>query len=187
MKVKNKIVLYVLLGVSILHLTFTLIFSLDFLKLPQIMRVPAYYYSVPFFYQSWSMFAPSVPTYHQELQYRGFSQEKWTTWMDVTEQYESEAHSAMEYVEQNICSGLSQQVAGNFYQKNGAIQWDAITSSLEYQRAIFYAEKMHSTHGGLRLDSLQIRMMYRFIPSPGDTSRMKPTYLEFPCIDVSKQ
>ncbi len=179
-----KIATLTLIGFTTVHLLLTTIYSLDFLRIPSFLRVAAYHYSIPFFYQSWTMFAPSIPEYHQELEYRYFSKNTWSSWADATASHEMEVHSAMEYVEQNLCSGLSQQVAGNYTSINGVISWASITESLEYHKAFHYAQKMHDAYRQIPCDSMQIRLHYTFIPPQGAQRERNQEYLEFPVIAI---
>jgi len=60
----------VIFVMAFVHFALTSIYSLGGSALPEKIQTTAYRYSVPFFHQNWKMFAPSVPEYSNQLEYR---------------------------------------------------------------------------------------------------------------------
>ena len=126
--VQKKTRIIAVLGISflVIHFALTSIYSMDFLVLPRSVRQVSQIYTVPFFHQNWSMFAPEVPEYDLQLQYRFPTNGVWSEWNETTESCGFEYRDRAEYLEQSICSGLAYQVAQNIYFENGVRKLDRI-------------------------------------------------------------
>jgi hypothetical protein len=164
------------------HFSLTTIYSLGTLPIPEKAQAAAYRYSVPFFHQNWKMFAPSVPEYSNQLEYRYKANGKWSAWLDATGSHGYGSHSRMEYVEQTINDGLSWQIANNMYVVNKTRQLDRVMESFDYGRAVYYILQMCERDGNKAQlnDSLQLRLGFRFTPKPGNAPTQQFSFLEFP-------
>jgi hypothetical protein len=176
---KHRIIAVVGISFLVIHFALTSIYSMDFLVLPRSVRQVSQIYTVPFFHQNWSMFAPEVPEYDLQLQYRFPTNGTWSAWNETTESCGFEYRDRAEYLEQSICSGLAYQVAQNIYFENGIRKLDRIEDAFDYGKALNYAMKMHEHFYSKEIeDSLQIRLQFVFTPKPGSTEE-KTDYLEF--------
>lgn len=167
---------------AVVHFALTSIYSLGQLPLPEKVQTVAYRYSVPFFHQNWKMFAPSVPEYSNQLEYRYKNNGQWTTWLDATASHGFSEHSRMEYVEQTINDGLSWQIANNMYVENKTRQLDRVMESFDFGRAVYYILEMSERDGSKSQmnDSIQLRIGFRFTPKPGNAPTQQFSFLEFP-------
>lgn len=163
------------------HFIMVGIYALDFVPLPAPVRSMSTSYTVPFFHQSWTMFAPEVPAYDVQLEFRVKANDHWKSWQDATSTYGYDSRHRMEYIEQSICSGLSSVVANNLYYENGIQKLDAITKSFDYNKAVYFVYEMHERHVGSDIqDSLQLRLTYQFTPPFGVNEKEKWGELVFP-------
>jgi hypothetical protein len=161
---------------------FTMVIAYSFREnLPQGLVARADRYCVPLFHQNWKLFAPDLPTYNAELQYRISTAGEWGSWADVTAAYGYGRSSRMETIEQGFNTALAWQVMDNLYSKGGKKQFDRIVQSNAYASALFYALKMQEIHQPeVRIDSVQLRMEYRFTPKPDQAYTFQKSWLEFP-------
>jgi hypothetical protein len=178
---KKQILVVFLWSAMLIHFSFSLIYNLQELPVPEKMRHMSNMYVAPFFHQNWKLFAPTVPEYSTDLEVRYFNANGWTTWSDARAAAGFDEHSRIEYIEQTICTSLGWQVANNFYFKNQLPQLDHILASQDYQRAVYYAWQL-GKHAGLQMDSLQLRMPFRFIPAPDAARTVQLSTLQFPAI-----
>lgn len=138
-------------------------------------------YCVPLFHQNWKLFAPDLPTYNAELHYRISGNGNWSEWADVTASFGFGRTSRMETIEQGFNVALAWQVMDNLYSRGGKKQFDRIVQSNAYASALFYVLKMQEIQQpGLRPDSVQLRLEYRFTPPPDQAYNFQKSYLEFP-------
>lgn len=171
----------VLWSALLVHFTFSVLYNLQSLPIPGSLRQMSNHYVAPFFHQNWQLFAPSVPEYSTDLEVRYFTPTGWTDWTDARGGAGFSSSSRMEYIEQTICSSLSWQVANNFYFKNQLPQLDHIVASQDYQRAVYFAWQL-GKYRDLHMDSLQLRLPFRFIPKPEAASTVQTSTLRFPAI-----
>jgi hypothetical protein len=185
MKPRHKILIITLSSWLVIHITLTTIYATDFLILPQSVRAVSHHYTVPFFHQSWTMFAPEVPEYDMEMRYRYYTSKSWTTWQDVSEANGFHKRHRMEYVEQNILSGLSRQIADNFYYKNEKPVFEDVMKSFDYNKAIYYVISLHQGQSAEVLgDSVQIAVDFTFTNPPYIINSERTGRLEFPAISL---
>ncbi len=166
------------------HFMLTGLYSFQALRVPIPVRTVANTYAAPLFHQNWKMFAPDIPEYDHQLEYR-FSRkdslQPWSEWHDVSSFNHFGSRSRIEYMEQSLTGGLSWQIANNFYQKNSVPQFDRVLTSFDYQRALFFTASLHERIQGHPIeDSLQLRIRYRFTPTPGQASTSQLSYFDFP-------
>src|SRR5690349_17586122 len=57
-------------------------------------------YSIPAFHQNWKLFAPDLPAYNVELEYRWTDAGGWSAWKDVSESFGFDKTSRIETIEQ---------------------------------------------------------------------------------------
>lgn len=140
-------------------------------------------YTIPLFHQNWKLFAPDLPRYNAELQYRiaGQGQSGWSGWKDASSDFGYDEHSRVETVEQGFVGQLGWQVMDNLYSKGGKKQFDRIVQSNAYASSLFMVLKLHQLqHPEFQLDSVQIRLEFRFTPAQEMAYNFQTSYLEFP-------
>ena len=121
-------------------------------------------YMVPLFHQNWSLFAPNIPEYDTQLIYRAIpddSSTTWTNWADVSAGAGHGEFSDMEVIEQNIMVQMNYQLYSNYYSVNGQPQLDAMIKTGAYNKALYFAGRMHEKHVG-SWSGLQIAQVFRF-------------------------
>lgn len=183
--IQRVFVLALLLAVSV-HFSFTLIYSFKPEGPGKISHL-AQRYMVPMFHQNWKLFAPDLAKYNTDLQYRFFNKKGWSNWLEVTEHFGFDKYSKIETVEQGFNSALNWQVVNNYYSLDGKPQFDRLVQSPAYSSALFMAMKMHKTFlPGEALDSIQIRLHYRFTPGMHEARTIRISDLEFPIYAPSK-
>jgi hypothetical protein len=181
MQSKRTIKIFVVLAVLALagHFTFVLIYSFRDFVPPKVQHLSDRY-MVPCFHQNWKLFAPDLPKYNAELEYRFAKSSVWSDWFDVSAHSGFDKRSKIETVEQGFNSSLSWQIQNNYYSVEGRPQFDRLVSSPSYADALFMTLKMHQLKYGEKPDSVQIRMNFRFTPAPDQARNFQFTYLEFP-------
>lgn len=171
----------------LVHFALTFIYATDFLVLPRTMRQVSQAYTVPFFHQSWTMFAPEVPEHGTQLEYRCYENGAWSTWQDATTSHGFGERGVMEYMEQSISSGLTQQVANNLYLENNRFVFSAIQNSYDYNKALFYCIRLHERMDGAELnDSIQLRSRFDFSPKFGSNGEREIKFLEYPAYKIQR-
>ncbi len=144
-------------------------------------------YAVPMFHQNWKLFAPDLPKYNAELEYRYADSSRWSDWRDASAGFGFDASSRIETVEQGFNTALGWQVLNNFYSRDGRKQFDRIVQSSDYARSLFFVLKMHELHSNKpQPDSLQVRLHFRFTPPPDKAYTFQTSYLEFPVFRPEK-
>ena len=188
-KMSSRIKIYAIVGTSVLmlHFILTVIYATDFLVLPRSVRQVSQAYTVPFFHQNWSMFAPEIPEHENELEYRFAQKGNWSSWRDVTAVHGFEKGSEMEYIEQSISSSLTRQIANNLIVKDGQYDFSTIQNSFDYNKALYYCLLLHEKSTGEVLrDSIQMRSKFIFTPKFGSTASDTTHYLEYPTYIVRR-
>jgi len=176
-----------LVTLFVIHFTFTLIYSFGGSNSGKISHL-SQRYMVPMFHQNWKLFAPEMPKYNSDLQYRFANDKGWSNWLDVTEHFGFDKYAKIETVEQGFNSALNWEILNNYYSLNGRPQFDRLVQSPAYSSALFMAMKMHKTFlPGERMDSVQIRIHYRFTPEMHQARTLQVSDLEFPIYAPSKQ
>jgi hypothetical protein len=173
-------VLFLILAAAA-HFTLTSVYSFYTVSVPSRLRGISSTYSVPLFHQNWKMFAPDVPEYDAQLEYRYPGAGGWSDWGDVSGSNGFGRRSRIEYMEQSLASSISWQIANNLYSRNARVQFDQIVSSFEYNRTIYFAAKLHEQSKAQALaDSMQLRVKFRFTPAMKAAHSYQMSYLEFP-------
>ena len=180
MKARHKILIAIVSLWLLVHFALTTIYATDFLVLPRPVRAVSQGYTVPFFHQSWTMFAPEVPEYDMQLTYRHYNKQ-WSSWQDVSAANGFHKRHRMEYVEQNILSGLSRQIADNFYYQENKPVFEGVIKSFDYNKTIYYVTTLHQMRSTATLgDSIQIAVDFTSTNPPQDFSPERTGHLEFP-------
>lgn len=182
MKSGKAIRVFTITAVSALlfHFLMTAIYSLEYIPFPRAVRDAAFTYTLPFFHQNWKMFAPSVPEYTVQLEFREKKDSTWSSWGDASQSCGFDRRSRVEYMEQTISGALSWQVANNMYAVNKVRQLDRVMESYDYHRALYFIYSLKNRTGQQVGDSAQIRLSYRFTPKPNMAANDQLSYLEFP-------
>jgi hypothetical protein len=179
---RNLLFIFTLLAIVAMsaHLLFCIVYSFR-QHMPRALVAKADGYCVPLFHQNWQLFAPDLPEYNSNLQYRIATSVGWSDWADATANFGYGITSRMETIEQGFNVALDWQVMDNLYSKAGKAQFDRIVQSNAYASALFYVLKMEEIHHPeIRPDSVQLRMEYRFTPPPNGAHTFQKSWLEFP-------
>ncbi|MFN0032593.1 MAG: DUF5819 family protein [Flavobacteriales bacterium] len=206
---KTRLTVFTLLLIAVLcgHFLFTLIYSFRD-NMPHQANALAEHYMVPCFHQNWKLFAPDVPEYSVQLEWRclaaphprplssgegsasSANSQVWTPWQDATyEEGLKESPRVLETVEQGFCTQLSAQLAGNLYRSDSTIMYDRVVGSPAYASALFYVMKHHELklvspqQGDLEYytpKGWQIRLKYTFTPHPLSMLPAKEVVIAFP-------
>ncbi len=179
------------------HFSLTLIYCFRD-NMPYKANAVADRYMVPCFHQNWKLFAPDVPMYNVELEWRCLAaphpqplsggEGSWTPWQDATyEEGLKESPRVLETVEQGFCTQLSAQLLNNLYRKDSTIIYDRIVGSPAYASALFYVMKYHEQKKLPFNDRMnrqpvawQIRLRYTFAPQPRSMFDAHEQVVEFP-------
>jgi len=138
-------------------------------------------YAVPLFHQNWKLFAPDLPKYNAELEYKVSKNGSWTDWQDASHSFGYGVTSRVETIEQGFNTSLGWQVINNFYTRDNRKQYDRIVQSPAYASALFFVLKMYQLHvDPVSPDSIQLRMQFRFTPPPKQAHNFQTSFLEFP-------
>ena len=138
-------------------------------QLPARVALYADRYCVPLFYQNWKLFAPDVPTYDAQLEFRLCRGDDWGAWGDASGRYGYGAHHPVETAEQGFAAELFWQVKNNLYRRNDSLQWDAVLRSQAYVGSIYYVYKMEEYHHNSEPTKAQLRIIQRRTPMLGIT------------------
>jgi len=171
----------VLLAALIGHFVLTIIYSLQGAPVPPPVREISNRYAIPLFHQNWKLFAPQVPEYDNQLEYRFQSPEGWSEWADVSGSHGYSRGSKAEYMEQTLTGALAWQLANNLYARNQRLELERIVNSFDYFRALHFTRRMHARHAfETAPDSIQMRVRFRFTPPPGKAYTFQSSYMELP-------
>lgn len=185
MKFKWRIIAVLALIWLCFHFMMTGLYSMDFIPAPRSGRAISQAYTVPLFHQNWSMFAPEVPEYSLSLQYRFDQSGTWTDWADISESMGFAKSSKVYYMEQSISSGLAVDIGRNMYFENGERKLDVVQKSTDYNKALYYAIRLHNLHYAEPLrEHVQIRLQFHFTPALGSDDAVKTDSIEFPIYTI---
>jgi hypothetical protein len=163
------------------HFILTALYNLQSAPVPELIRNASNRYTVPFFHQNWRLFAPAVPEYENQLEYRYPEDGAWTDWKDASAGNGFGPRSKTEYIEQTIAGALAWQIANNMYTRNQRKELDRIIQSFDYGRALYFVRRLHLHSGKPDVnDSIQVRVKFRFTPPPDKAYTFQTSYLEFP-------
>ena len=176
----RMVVLILALAVIVVHACMMMLYSFRE-KLPVSMALKVDRYCVPMFYQNWKLFAPDVPTYDTQLEFRVAHEEEWSMWGDASGQYGYGTHDPIETVEQGFAAELLWQAKNNLYRRNDSLQWDAVTASQAYVASIYYVYKMEEYNRRPKPARAQLRIVYTQTPVLGvSIEQTKRDTMEFP-------
>lgn len=177
----------VVMAALVLHFSFTLVYSVPALKVPQTLRDKSYTYSYPFFHQTWSVFAPNLPEYSTQLEFRVYRNDAWTEYTDATAALGTKGGHTAETIEQAMCSGLAYQLANNMFASHGRLDLQHVVESKSYGRAIYFVHAIgRRMYGSPVGDSLQMRLQFRFTPSPDQARNYQYSTFVFPSYALPK-
>jgi hypothetical protein len=186
MKQGWKWIKWMVLVIAAWHLTATLVYTAQW-PAQGVLAQSAYRYMVPHFHQNWSLFAPNIPEYDAQLMYRVSNNDSlmlWTPWQDVSAASGYDDFSKMEVIEQNILVQLNYQLYSNYYSINGVPQLDAMVKTAAYNKALYYAGRMHEKNQG-PWQMIQIAVLFRFPSDSLPIERCGSDTLIFPPYNYS--
>ncbi|MFM9984630.1 MAG: DUF5819 family protein [Flavobacteriales bacterium] len=161
------------------HFTLTIVYAFRE-NMPAALNQRTDRYMAPVFHQNWKLFAPDLPRYNCELEFRLAINNEWTDWKDASSFYGYDDYSSVETIEQNILTQLNWQLLNNLYTRNGVIQFDRIVRSTAYTDAMFMVMKMHrNAQPDKREEMMQIRIRYQFTSTPHKDDNHQEV-IEFP-------
>jgi hypothetical protein len=143
-------------------------------------------YTYPLFPQPWSAGATDIPTSDMQLEFRTCTNESWTEWQDAGTAFNYTSFSIPERIEQSINDELRWQILNNLYASGGQVQFDHITESSSYAKALYFVLRMQRYQKMEQPDTLQMRAALRFTPDPEKAYTFQRTQLEFPKFAVPR-
>lgn len=162
------------------HFSITLMYAFRG-HLPGAARIKVDRYMVPLFHQNWRLFAPDLPRYNCELEFRIAVHNEWTDWADASAFYGASKSSYLETLEQSFVFQLNSEVLNNLYRKGEVVQFDRVTQSAAYANALYMVIKNYRNHNDhVKEEMAQIRLHYLFTPPPGGQFQYHDQVLEFP-------
>jgi Family of unknown function (DUF5819) len=179
---KKGITIFTALALIAMVVHFSIVLCYSFRdNLPVRITAKADRYCIPLFHQNWKLFAPDLPQYNLELEYRAARFGNWSDWNDASAHFNFQTTSRIETIEQGFNTSLGWQVMNNLYQKEGRTQFDRIVQSNAYASALYFVLKMEEIyHKQEKPDSVQLRLHFRFTPPPDKAYTFQKTYLELP-------
>jgi Family of unknown function (DUF5819) len=172
---------------AIWHIVATLIYTTNW-PTKGVLASASYSYMVPLFHQNWSLFAPNIPEYDAQLIYRAWpvdSNATWSSWCDVSVAAGGDDFSKLEVIEQNILVQLNHQLYSNYYSVDGVPQFDAMTKTGAYNKALYFAGRLHERLVG-PWRSLQIAVVFRFPQGDKAIENSSADSLFFPTFNHSE-
>lgn len=172
---------FILMFAFFMHFAFTLLYQLPVNESEVPLKRIAYRYSVPFFHQTWKLFAPDVPEYDVQMHYSVHLTDGWSGWEDAAMSAGWGAGSVVETLEQSMASGLTWDVARNVYYRNDSVQFDRVMNGFAFGRSVYFLHGLCKRVPHLQnADSVRIQLQYRFTPLPCDTCKFTFRTVEFP-------
>lgn len=155
-------------------------------QLPQWLQPVVLGYTYPLFPQPWSATSSDFPTSDIQLEFRTCAAASWSDWQDAGAVLHYDNASVAERIEQSINEELRWQILNNLYSTGGRMQFDHITESSSYAKALYYVLRMHQCKHLDMPDTLQLRVSLRFTPEPNQAYTFQRSQLEFPKYTVPK-
>lgn len=137
-------------------------------------------YMNPGFYQGWSLFAPDVSSWQNELYYRTFSDGEWSDWQETTSMEGRSAHPKLEEIPEKLNHNLSVQLRDNLYYKDSVPRFDRVIIQKQYHSAAHYCRMHHFRMTNSEADSIQLRLDFSFFPKPGSSETEEPRSFMYP-------
>ena len=119
-----------------------------------------------------------------QLEFRCLEMAGWTNWRDASGAFGDSIHSRTEQIEQSLCEEFRWQVLHNLYNEGGHQRFDRIVQSSAYSKSLYFISRLQQLHHQPVADSIQLRLNYRFTPSPHQAYTFQRSYLEFPVFDM---
>jgi hypothetical protein len=177
----------VIMVAMVMHFALTLLYQLPVASELSPAKDLAYRYSVPFFHQTWKLFAPDVPEYDVQLVYSLHLPDGWSEWHDAAGSLHKGNGSVTETLEQSMASGLTWEVTRNVYTENDTVRFERVMRSFAYSRAVYFLHGLSKRlPGAMDADSVKIQLYYLFTPMPGDTCKALFRNVSFPAYPFPK-
>lgn len=165
MKTSTKYILVIgTFFVLFIHFLFTSIYVFQEPRIPGILRGMSNSYVIPFFHQNWKLFAPEMADYDVHLYVRARENGTWGIPFRISEKGNYHKTSKVTYMEYSIANSLANELAANMYWENGERNLSKVEQSLNYGRAIYFAERMCRRHFQIETDSIQLQLNFHFHP-----------------------
>jgi len=149
-------------------------------QLPVWLQPAVMNYTYPLFPIPRSPISTDFPTSDMQLEFRTCTNELWTEWQDAGTAFHYTSFSISERIEQSINDELRWQILNNLYSSGGQVQFNHITESSSYAKALYYVLRMQRYQKMEQPDTLQMRSALRFTPDPEKAYTFQRTHLEFP-------
>ena len=160
------VIVTVLLLLAICHAGMMMLYSFR-TQLPPRLGQIVDDYCVPLFYQNWKLFAPDVPAFDAQLEYRVQQTEGWSSWSDLSGNSNTYGQDVYETIEQGLLAELLWQARNNLYTVNDTLRWEAVLSSQAYAASTYYVFKMEAYHQQPKPMAAQFRIVYHPTPAMG--------------------
>ncbi len=141
----------------------------------------------PSFYQGWSLFAPDVPKWHSDLEYRYFNDGEWAPWQSSSAFPGAVAHPVQARIAQKLNHYLTNQLRENLYYKNGVPQFDKVVTQGHYRGAVYLVRAELKQLNKRNIDSLQLKLNVSYAPEPGSGNSPEIKSVEYPVLTIQTE
>lgn len=188
---------YFLIGLLLWHFAMTLVYISPRNFFNPFINTVSDAYMLPFFHQSWSLFAPDPPRYEKSLQYKVKVNDVWKEWIDPGSEL-LQKHDACRLSPDNILFRVNQNTAWRLWHdveevmpavlKRFPDTLSYLKQSRAFHTAVYYANASYRKSGPEAVaDSLKIRLLITIPPTVhGETGDTKPAhyYINFPTVEA---
>ena len=172
----------------VVHFVMTLIYTVPGVPVPDKAHELAYRYMVPMFHQGWQLFAPDVPAYQIDVQFRYRPKDsEWGAWKTIGEvQDDARMHYALAKMSGPLSTALNDPEMGVYY-VDSLPQFDRLETTGAYKAMVYYFIKEFESRNESTLDSLQLWFNYRFTPGLNGECEQPDIYFPFPPVDIPEE
>jgi len=143
-------------------------------------------YMYPSFYQGWSLFAPDVPKWHSDLEYRYYYQGQWNDWQSSSCFPGGEGHPVQARIAQKLNHYLTNQLRDNLYYENKIPQFDKVVTQGHYRGAVYLVRAELKKLNQENIDSLQLKLNVSYAPKPGSGAPAELRTVEYPILSTQQ-
>lgn len=188
---------YFLIGLLLWHFTMTLVYISPRNFFYPVVNTMSDAYMLPFFHQSWSLFAPDPPRYEKSLQYKVKENDEWKDWVDPGSALLIK-HNAWRLSPDNILFRVNQNTAWRLWHDAEVVMPAALKrfpdtlsylqQSRAFNTAVYYAKASYRKSKPEALaDSLMIRLLITIPATMHEESGVKKPdhyYINFPAVEA---
>lgn len=169
------------------HFACTLIYNAPYKPWGRSVENYAKAYISPYFFQGWKMFAPEVNQYYYLLEYRHFSNGKWSDYEEVHTLDGVAMPRRVQKIEYKLLVQLAIDISKQIEFDDDPPDFEPITHTSSYGRVVYYAFKRHGLAQRYDADSLQVRMRTKYAPEFLTGLSIDDRYYVFPPIALAHE